>query len=142
MLTSTYQERRGQLLTYFDRTAAEAWSRLTADAPVSGIRATVRAGRDEMRNRILGWLPADMRGELDNAMREATVFANDSAEKDNGGALAEMRASGKVSEFITLTADQKASWRKALAPVTEQMTSRVGKDTIDEFMKETGQATH
>jgi magnesium-protoporphyrin O-methyltransferase len=63
MLTSTaYQERRGQLLTYFDRTAADAWSRLTSDAPVSGIRATVRAGRDEMRNRILGWLPADMRG--------------------------------------------------------------------------------
>lgn len=62
MLTSTYQERRGQLLAYFDRTAADAWARLTSDAPVSGIRATVRAGRDEMRNRILSWLPADMRG--------------------------------------------------------------------------------
>ena len=61
-LTSSYRERRGQLLTYFDRTAAEAWSRLTSDAPVSGIRATVRAGRDRMRNTLLGWLPADLRG--------------------------------------------------------------------------------
>jgi magnesium-protoporphyrin O-methyltransferase len=59
---TSYQERRGQLLTYFDRTAAEAWSRLTSDAPVSGIRATVRAGRDRMRNTLLGWLPADLRG--------------------------------------------------------------------------------
>lgn len=60
--TTTYQERRGELLTYFDRTAAEAWSRLTSDAPVSGIRATVRAGRDRMRATLLEWLPADLRG--------------------------------------------------------------------------------
>jgi magnesium-protoporphyrin O-methyltransferase len=63
MLTATYQERRGQLLTYFDRTAAEAWSRLTSDAPVSGIRATVRAGRDAMRRRLLAWLPGDLYGK-------------------------------------------------------------------------------
>ena len=35
--------------TYFDRTAVEAWARLTSDAPVGRIRATVRAGRDRMR---------------------------------------------------------------------------------------------
>jgi magnesium-protoporphyrin O-methyltransferase len=62
MPTLTYQERRGQLLTYFDRTAAEAWSRLTSDAPVGRIRATVRAGRDRMRRTLLEWLPGDMRG--------------------------------------------------------------------------------
>lgn len=43
--------------SHFDRTAHEAWARLTSDAPVSGIRATVRAGRDEMRARILAALP-------------------------------------------------------------------------------------
>ena len=59
---TTYTERRGQIETYFDRTAAEAWRRLTSDAPVSGIRATVRAGRDRMRALMLGWLPADMTG--------------------------------------------------------------------------------
>jgi magnesium-protoporphyrin O-methyltransferase len=35
---------------------------LTSDAPVSGIRATVRAGRDRMRATLLSWLPADLRG--------------------------------------------------------------------------------
>jgi magnesium-protoporphyrin O-methyltransferase len=58
----TYQERRGQLETYFDQTAADAWEKLTSDAPVSRIRATVRAGRDAMRGQLLSWLPEDLRG--------------------------------------------------------------------------------
>ena len=62
MSSTSYTTRRGELETYFDRTAAEAWKRLTSDAPVSGIRATVRAGRDEMRNTLLSWLPQDLRG--------------------------------------------------------------------------------
>ena len=62
MTTLSYQQRRGQIETYFDRTAAEAWSRLTSDAPVGRIRATVRAGRDRMRQTLLDWLPADLRG--------------------------------------------------------------------------------
>jgi len=59
---SSYQRRRGQIEHYFDRTAAEAWARLTSQAPVSGIRATVRAGRDRMRATLLDWLPADLSG--------------------------------------------------------------------------------
>jgi len=62
MPTHTFDLRRGQLQHYFDRTAVEAWKRLTSDAPVSGIRATVRAGRDRMRTTLLDWLPADLRG--------------------------------------------------------------------------------
>lgn len=62
MPTSSYAERRAQLQTYFDSTAVEAWKRLTSDAPVSGIRATVRAGRDAMRATLLGWLPDDLTG--------------------------------------------------------------------------------
>ncbi len=62
MTQATYIERRAQIETYFDRTAAEAWARLTSDAPVSGVRATVRAGRDRMRSTILSWLPEDLRG--------------------------------------------------------------------------------
>jgi len=62
MPTLSYHERRGELQTYFDRTAVEAWSRLTSDAPVSRIRATVRAGRDEMRAMLMSCLPTDMRG--------------------------------------------------------------------------------
>ncbi len=62
MTTATYTRFRADLTTYFDRTAAQAWERLTSDAPVSGIRATVRAGRDWMRETLLSWLPADLSG--------------------------------------------------------------------------------
>ncbi len=62
MNTLTYQGRRSQIEHYFDRTAAETWKRLTSDAPVGRIRATVRAGRDEMRATLLDWLPADLTG--------------------------------------------------------------------------------
>ena len=60
--TETYIDRRRQIETYFDRTALEAWKRLTSNAPVGRIRATVRAGRDDMRAGILSWLPADLTG--------------------------------------------------------------------------------
>jgi magnesium-protoporphyrin O-methyltransferase len=63
MTTLTYQRRRGQLEEYFDRTASDAWARLTSDAPVSRIRATVRAGRDRMRGTLLSWLPANLTGQ-------------------------------------------------------------------------------
>ena len=59
---SAYAQRRSELETYFDRTAAATWARLTSDAPVSGIRATVRAGRERMRSTLLGWLPEDLQG--------------------------------------------------------------------------------
>ena len=63
MQHSSYLERRGQIEAYFDRTAAKAWERLTSDAPVGRIRATVRAGRDQMRSTLLSWLPADLSGQ-------------------------------------------------------------------------------
>ena len=62
MSTRTYATRRSELETYFDRTAAEAWARLTSTAPVGRVRATVRAGRDRMRNTLLSWLPQDLTG--------------------------------------------------------------------------------
>ncbi len=60
--TPQYLTRRGQIEHYFDRTAVQAWERLTSDAPVGRIRATVRAGRDRMRENLLSWLPPRMDG--------------------------------------------------------------------------------
>jgi magnesium-protoporphyrin O-methyltransferase len=57
-----YEARRGWVRDYFDRTASAAWARLTSDAPVSGVRATVRAGRERMRAQLVSWLPADLAG--------------------------------------------------------------------------------
>jgi magnesium-protoporphyrin O-methyltransferase len=92
MTSATYASYRRRLETYFDRTAARAWEQLTSDAPVSGIRATVRAGRDRMRGTLLTWLPADMTGlrlldagcgtgalAVEAAMRGAEVVAIDVA---------------------------------------------------------------
>ncbi len=62
MHTLSYRQRRGQLQTYFDRTASDTWARLTSDAPVSRIRATVREGRDRMRAVLLSSLPLDLTG--------------------------------------------------------------------------------
>ena len=57
MQSESYAARSGQIETYFDRVAADAWARLTSDVPRSaGIRATVRAGREKMRAILLGLL--------------------------------------------------------------------------------------
>jgi C4-dicarboxylate-binding protein DctP len=86
-------------------------------------------------------LPADVRGELEKAMAEATTYTNDIAQKENDEALEAMKQSGKT-EIVALTDEQKAAWHKALAPVADEMRSRVGGDTIDEFRREAGGATH
>jgi magnesium-protoporphyrin O-methyltransferase len=62
MESASYNQRRHELEEYFDRTAADAWAKLTSDAPVGRIRATVRAGRDRMRATLLSYLPNDLTG--------------------------------------------------------------------------------
>ncbi len=57
-----WDAKRAKLETYFDRTALDAWAAMTSEAPVSKIRATVRAGRQEMRDTLLSWLPQDLSG--------------------------------------------------------------------------------
>lgn len=59
----SYRERRAWIGEYFDRTAADAWKALTSDAPVSKVRASVRAGRDRMRSTLLSWLPPELHGK-------------------------------------------------------------------------------
>lgn len=59
----SYQQRRGQIQNYFDRTAAAAWATLTSDAPVGRIRSTVRAGREQMRSTLVSWLGTDLKGK-------------------------------------------------------------------------------
>jgi magnesium-protoporphyrin O-methyltransferase len=60
--TPTYGATRDRVEEYFDRTATKTWERLTSDAPVSGIRQTVREGRDRMRAIMLSRLPNDLSG--------------------------------------------------------------------------------
>ncbi|MDZ7824315.1 MAG: magnesium protoporphyrin IX methyltransferase [Ahrensia sp.] len=63
MSTNTYDKRRDSLEIYFDRTAVDGWKKLVSkDEKVSRIRATVRAGRDQMRNTILSYFEEDLTG--------------------------------------------------------------------------------
>lgn len=100
-----YGTRRDALETYFDRTARKAWEDLTSDAKVSGIRATVRAGRAAMRALLLDWLPQDLRRTrildagcgtgafaVEAARRGASVVAIDVA----GGLVEVARARAQV----------------------------------------------
>jgi len=82
-------------------------------------------------------LPADVRSTLEGAMKDATKFANEIAQKENDEALEAVRKTGKT-EIIKLTPEQKAAMKKALVSVHKENESRVGKDTIAEVYKETG----
>jgi C4-dicarboxylate-binding protein DctP len=80
-------------------------------------------------------LPADIRTQLDGAMKEATKYANAIAQQENDKAIAAVKATGKT-EIYALNDKEKAEWRKALAPVQKDMESRIGKATIDAVNKE------
>ena len=62
---------------------------------------------------------------------------NQIAEKENADALEQVRKTGRT-EVITLTAEQKAEWKKALAKVHRETEGRVGKDLLESIYKETG----
>ncbi|WP_050462142.1 TRAP transporter substrate-binding protein [Herbaspirillum autotrophicum] len=81
-------------------------------------------------------LPADIRTQLEGAMKDATRYTNVIAQKENDDALAAIKASGKTKVYY-LSDAEKAEWRKALLPVHRAMEARVGKDLIQEIYKET-----
>jgi C4-dicarboxylate-binding protein DctP len=74
-------------------------------------------------------LPADIRGQLEQAMRDATTFEKAIAQRDNDMAMDAIRKAGKTAIY-NLTPQEQAEWRKALAPVQKQMEDRIGKDLI------------
>ncbi|MGN6704042.1 MAG: DctP family TRAP transporter solute-binding subunit, partial [Burkholderiaceae bacterium] len=80
-------------------------------------------------------LPADIRGELEQAMKDATKYGNAIAQQENDKAMDAVRKTGKTTVY-TLTDAEKAEWRKALQPVQQQMAPRIGKNLIDAVNKE------
>jgi len=86
-------------------------------------------------------LPSDIRGQLEKALAEATKYANEISQQENDDAVAQMTKSGKTT-FKELSEDERKAWQAALAPVTDEMASRIGKDLIDEFRAEAGSAGH
>lgn len=136
-----YENRRGEIETYFDRTAAEAWARLTSTAPVGRIRATVRAGRDRMRQTLLDWLPDDLSGRrvldagcgtgalaVEVARRGATVVAIDLSPTLVN--LARERMPAELRDHI--------EWRSGdmLDPALGQFEHVVGMDSLIHYQAE------
>jgi C4-dicarboxylate-binding protein DctP len=82
-------------------------------------------------------LPADVRGQLEQAMKESTVYANKIAQEENDMALEGVKKSGKTTVYAP-TKEEKFAFKKAMAPVHVKMADRVGKDLLQSIYKETG----
>ena len=122
MRTTTYLRRRDRLTTYFDQTAAAAWRALTSNDPVSRIRATVRAGRDEMRGTLLGWLPEDLDGQtLLDAGCGTGSLAIEAAQR--GAQVVAIDVAGNLIDI--------ARRRAARVPVKGEIEFRVGDMLVD-----------
>lgn len=82
-------------------------------------------------------LPADVRKALDDAMKEATAYANRIAKEENDKDLDKIRKSGKT-QIYKPTPQERMELKKALVPVHRAMESRIGADLIKAVYKETG----
>jgi C4-dicarboxylate-binding protein DctP len=80
-------------------------------------------------------LPADIRGQLDKAMAEATDYTNSIAQKENEDALALIKKNGKA-KLHYLTDEQKKAWQTAMAPTYKWAKGRVGGEVLDLVAKE------
>ena len=63
-------------------------------------------------------LPKDIRGELEHAMKEATVYERDIAQKENDESLAKVRAAG-TTEVYVLPLKKRQAWYKVLYRYTK-----------------------
>ena len=82
-------------------------------------------------------LPADLRKQLEDAMEQATRYANQIAKVENDNALEAVKKSGKTQVYVP-TKDERLAFKKALLPVHQKMEGRIGKDLIQSFYKDTG----
>ena len=82
-------------------------------------------------------LPADVRGQLEQALKEATDYANKIAREENEASLEQVKKSGKT-QVVVLTPEERLGLKKAMFKVHKEMESRIGKEVIDAVYKETG----
>jgi C4-dicarboxylate-binding protein DctP len=82
-------------------------------------------------------LPADVRGQLDKAVKEATDHANKIAKQKNDEDLEAVRKSGK-SQVVVASPQLRTALKKALVPVHLKMDDRVGIDLVKSIYQQTG----
>jgi C4-dicarboxylate-binding protein DctP len=81
-------------------------------------------------------LPADVRTQLDSAMREASKYANTIAQQENDKALEAVKKAGTTTVYVP-NEKERAAWQAALLPVQKTMEDRIGKDLIAAVNKAT-----
>jgi C4-dicarboxylate-binding protein DctP len=79
-------------------------------------------------------LPADIREQLEQAMKEATVYGNNIAQEENDQALLGVRKSGKTLVYEP-SKEERVALKTAMAPVHVKMADRVGKDMLQSIYK-------
>jgi C4-dicarboxylate-binding protein DctP len=82
-------------------------------------------------------LPPDIRKSLEEAMAEATTYANQIAKKENDDAIEAVRKSGKT-QILELTPAERAELKKTLTRVHAMQAERIGPELIKSIYKETG----
>jgi C4-dicarboxylate-binding protein DctP len=82
-------------------------------------------------------LPADIRSELDGALKDATSYANDIAKQENDAALEAVRKSGRT-QVIELSPQERAQLKKAMVKVHQQAEDRIPAELIQSIYKVTG----
>ena len=79
----------------------------------------------------------NIRAELNGAMKDATTFANDVAQKDNEAALEALKKSGRMA-VITLTPEERNLWKQEMTKMHREVEARTGKEIIEAIYKEPG----
>jgi len=88
-----------------------------------------------VNKRFWDGLPADVRTQLDSAMKASTAYANQLALKENQDGLAAVRKSGKT-QIYELTPAERATWKKAVIKVHADSAGRIGAPLLQATYKE------
>jgi len=82
-------------------------------------------------------LPADIRKQLEEAMEQATRYANQIAKVENDASLEAVKKSGKTTVYVP-TKEERLAFKKVMVPVHQKMEGRVGKEVIQAVYKDIG----
>ena len=82
-------------------------------------------------------LPADIRKQLDEAMEQATRYANQIAKVENDESLEKVKKSGKTAVYVP-TKEERLAFKKAMVPVHKKMEGRIGKEVIESVYRDIG----
>jgi C4-dicarboxylate-binding protein DctP len=74
-------------------------------------------------------LPSGIRSDLEDAIKEATRYANEIAQEENDAAMEAIKKSGKTAIYF-LSDKEREEWRRVLVPVHKEMEARIGRDLI------------